>query len=376
MRIHYNMETKNCKYGGCVGVDKRREKGGLLGFGVEESKELRRGIKMDKNITIADIAETLGVSKTTVSRAISGKGRIGAATKERVMQYIEEHDYKPNVIAQGLAKSKTYNLGVVMPGDYCLVDLPFFQNCLAGLHEIAASMGYDILLTICNNMDMTHVDRIVSNRKVDGVILMRTFVEDKAVQLLREKNVPFVAVGSSTYDKVVQIDQNHEEGCKELTSILLMKQMKKIALIGGNENYVVTQNRLQGYMDAFDEMNEPVRRDLIYMNQENSVMIENAVDEILKKDVDCIACMDDSICSSVLNKLKKENISVPEQMKVASFFNSMILESNLPSITSLSFDVKELGMVTCRTLIDIIEEKEIDNITLLGYEVVLKESTK
>lgn len=330
----------------------------------------------NKNITIADIAEALGVSKTTVSRAISGKGRIGNATKERVLEYITEHDYKPNVIAQGLAKSKTYNLGVVMPGDYCLVDLPFFQNCVAGLHEIAASLGYDILLTICNNVDMTHLDRIVSNHKVDGIILMRTFVEDRAVQILTDKEIPFVVVGSSNYEHVIQIDQNHEEACKELTSILLMKQMRRIALIGGNENYVVTQNRLKGYTKAFEEMGESFQRDIVYMNQENTVMIENAVEELLKRGVDCIACMDDSICSSVLNKLKKEGIAVPEQMKVASFFNSMILENNVPSITSLSFDVKELGMVTCRTLIDLIEGKEPADITLLGYEVILKESTK
>ena len=60
-----------------------------------------------KNITIADVAEALGVSKTTVSRAISGKGRIGAETREKVLAYIEEHNYTPNVIAKSLAQSKT-----------------------------------------------------------------------------------------------------------------------------------------------------------------------------------------------------------------------------------------------------------------------------
>ena len=68
---------------------------------------------MGNNITIADVAETLGVSKTTVSRAISGKGRISEATRQRVLNYIDEHDYKPNVIARGLAQSKTFNLCVV-----------------------------------------------------------------------------------------------------------------------------------------------------------------------------------------------------------------------------------------------------------------------
>ena len=95
------------------------------------------GNEEKKNITIADVAEALGVSKTTVSRAISGKGRIGQETRDRVLKYIEEHDYKPNVIAKGLAQSKTYNLCVVMPGEYDVVDLTFFQECLFGIQEIA-----------------------------------------------------------------------------------------------------------------------------------------------------------------------------------------------------------------------------------------------
>lgn len=84
----------------------------------------------------SDVAEALGVSKTTVSRAISGKGRIGEATRQKVLAYIEEHDYKPNVIARGLAQSKTFNLCVVMPEDYALVDLPFFRKSLQEFRKL------------------------------------------------------------------------------------------------------------------------------------------------------------------------------------------------------------------------------------------------
>ena len=164
--------------------------------------EERRGFmgnEEKKNITIADVAEALGVSKTTVSRAISGKGRIGQETRDRVLKYIEEHDYKPNVIAKGLAQSKTYNLCVVMPGEYDVVDLTFFQECLFGIQEIAGIMEYDILLSICKNNDISSLERIISNRKVDGVILMRTFVEDRQIEYLQEKKVPFVTIGSSNY---------------------------------------------------------------------------------------------------------------------------------------------------------------------------------
>ena len=330
----------------------------------------------NKTLTIADIADALGVSKTTVSRAISGKGRIGSDTRERVLKYIDEHNYTPNVIAKSLAQSKTYNLAVVMPGDYELIDLPFFQNCIMGIQEIASSFDYDILLTVCNNADVTKLERIVRNRKVDGVILLRSFVEDVQVEYLREKNIPFVVTGSSNYKGVVQVDNDHHAACKELTSILLMKRMKKIALIGGNVEHVVTQSRLKGFKDAFRDNGLPVDESLIYMNLDNPVLLDGKLDDIIKRDVDCIVCMDDAICMEVLSKLRRAGIVVPDQIRVASFYNSSMLETHDPSITSLDFDAKELGMLVCRILLDIVEGNKVQKKTLLGYEVRLRESTK
>ena len=330
----------------------------------------------NKVLTIADIAENLGVSKTTVSRAISGKGRIGSETRERVLKYIDEHNYTPNVIAKGLAQNKTYNLAVVMPGDYELIDLPFFQNCIMGIQEIASSFDYDMLLTVCNNADVTKLERIVRNRKVDGVILLRSFVKDVQIEYLQGKNIPFVVAGTSNYKGVVQVDNDHQAACKELTSILLMKKMKKIALIGGNEEHNVTQSRLKGFRAAFTELKLPVDEKLIYMNLDNSVLLEDKIDEIIREKVDCIVCMDDAICMKVLYKLQKEEIVVPKQIRVASFYNSTVLETHTPSITSLDFDAKELGMLTCRTLLDMIKGENVKEKMLLGYEVRLRESTK
>ncbi len=330
----------------------------------------------NKTLTIADIADALGVSKTTVSRAISGKGRIGNDTRERVLSYIEAHNYTPNVIAKSLAQNKTYNLAVVMPGDYELIDLPFFQNCIMGIQEIASSFDYDMLLTVCNNADVTKLERIVRNRKVDGVILLRSFVDDVQVKFLQEKQIPFVVTGSSNYKGVVQVDNDHRAACRELTSILLMKRMKKIALIGGNEEHVVTQSRLEGFQDAFSDSGLPVDESLIYMNLDNPVLLDGKVDEIIKREVDCIVCMDDAICLEVLYKLRRQGISVPDQIRIASFYNSSMLETHDPSITSLDFDAKELGMLVCRTLLDMVEGHKVQSKTLLGYEVRLRESTK
>ena len=235
----------------------------------------------DNNITISDVAEALGVSKTTVSRAISGKGRIGEETRQRVLSYIEEHDYKPNVIAKSLAQSKTFNICVVMPGDYALVDLPFFQEAIMGIQEIAGMMEYDILLCISQGDDITSLKRIIMNRKVDGVVLLRTFVDDPQVKFLAEKNIPFVAAGSSQYKSVKQIDHDHETACRELTSIILMRGLRNIAILGGNENDVVNQTRLRGVEDAYEQFGAKLEQTNLFMNLESKSFIEKAVDDAL-----------------------------------------------------------------------------------------------
>lgn len=335
---------------------------------------MERGSK--KNITIADVADALGVSRTTVSRAISGKGRIGKETRDRVMEYIQEHNYKPNVIAKSLAQSKTYNLCVVMPGDYGVADLTFFQQCLFGIQEIAGAMEYDILLSISKDNDVSSLDRIILNSKVDGVILMRTFIEDLQIEYLQKKQIPFVTIGSSNYKNVVQIDHDHRSACCELTSIILLKQMTKVALIGGDERHIVTQNRVGGFREAHKALGLEVDESLVVLNLENNIVADKKVEEVIGKGVDCILCLDDAICSRVLKVLRERHVKVPQEIRVASFYNSNVLENNVPSITSLEFDPKELGMVACRVLLDLVEEKEVELKTLLPYHVVLKESTK
>ncbi len=329
-----------------------------------------------KDLTIADVAEALGVSKTTVSRAISGKGRIGRETRRRVLDYIEEHDYKPNVIAQGLAQSKTYNLCVAMPRNYEVVDWNFFQACLFGIQEMAESAGYDILMTTCRMNDISSLERIIANHKVDGVVLMRTFLEDAQLAYLQQKKIPFVTTGSTDYSDVVQIDHDHRSACRELTSYLLTRGFGRIALVGEDEGYVVTRSRLEGFREAYEEQGIPLDESLLFLNPDNRTQVEKTVGEILARGVDCILCMDDADTSRVLRVLREKKVRVPGHVRVASFYNSTILDDHVPSITSLSFDAKEVGRVACKLLLQLIEGLEVPMKTLLPYEVMLKDSTK
>ncbi len=329
----------------------------------------------NKSLTIGDIAKELGVSKTTVSRAISGKGRIGAETRNKVLDYIEKHNYTPNVIAKGLAQSRTYNIGLVIPGDYNIVELPFFQNCMLGISKVASSMNYDVLISVVTAEDISQLQRVVVNHKVDGIILTRTMVEDAPIQYLKEMNIPFVAIGSTEEHFVKQIDNDHRSACRELTGQLLSKNISKIALIGGNDNYVVTKNRLAGFLDAYERKGMAPEWDNIFLNIEDSSKIKEIVEKMIQNQVECVIAMDDYLCSCVMTTLQQNQISVPKQMKVVSFYDSSLLENHIPSITSIQFDIEELGRMTCKTLLDMIEGEEVAEKSLLGYELTWREST-
>lgn len=330
----------------------------------------------NKKLTMDDVARELGVSKTTVSRAVSGKGRIGDETRQRVLDFIAKHNYKPNTMAAGLAGSCTYNIGMVLPSDLLFSDLPFFPAALKGISEIASSKEYDLILTLVEANDLTRLERVIENRKVDGLILMRTLKEDRAAAMLKKSGIPFVTMGLSKEPGVYQVDNDHEEACHELTSILLMKGMKKIAVIAGDMNYIINQNRLGGFCRAYQEQGMTPDESLIFMDAVTPVMIERAVDAVKNRSVSCIISADDLIASAILQKLEAEGLKIPIDIRLASFHDSGLLAASKVGITAVKFNTEELGREACRVLLRRIQGEDVPYVTKLPYEVALRESTK
>lgn len=323
----------------------------------------------EKKLTIADVAAHLGISKTTVSRAISGKGRVSEETRKRVQMYIDQMDYKPNVIAKGLAQSKTFNIAVILPTDCDLEELPFFQNCMCGICEAAAQRDYDVLTIYSASGGVGGLERIISNHKVDGVILSRTLVEDAAAEYLKKRRVPVVAVGSSTDGSLVQVDHDHRSACRELTGHLLNQGIRRIGLIGGNESHMVTRNRYEGFADAFRLAGLPIDMNLVCFGVEKAREVENAVENLLEKKAECIVCMDDMICNHVIQKLRETDRNLLNTVKVVSFYGGVSGSVLASQVETVEFDARKLGFVTCNTLLDVIDGKQIAVKQLLPYKL-------
>ncbi|MCD7834957.1 MAG: LacI family transcriptional regulator [Lachnospiraceae bacterium] len=331
-----------------------------------------------KRYTIDDVARELGISKTTVSRAISGKGRISQATREKVLARVERNDYRPNVVAQGLAQRRTCNIGLLLPTDYTDIDFPFFKECMSGICAKAAQHNYDIIISMIDGKDFTQLQRLIANCKVDGVIVTRVLANSSVRHYLKEKNVPFVAIGTPDVEEpgLVWIDNQNREGSHELTGILLMKGLRHLALLGGSRAHLVTQSRLQGYEDAHGDYRVHMDDSLIFMEMDSYAKVAKAADQILESGADGIVCMDDIITNMLLGCLRERRVEIPRDIRVASLYDSALLEYYIPAVTSLHFNTKSLGMNACQLLLEQLGEKVDGEFVPLNYQVILRESTK
>ena len=358
---------------------------------------------MEKNVTVSDIAEALGISKTTVSRAISGNGRVGNETRIRVMRYIEEHDangalnrklkagsreesdhISRNPVKYGRGR-KTDNIGIVVPDDHAFMELPFFQNCLKGICESASSFGYETMIAMVTSDNTSQLERMLDNHKVDGVLLTRVADDDHLLAMLDEKEIPYVVIGNTPKPGVHKVDSDHRMACRELTSLLLMKKIGKMVLLYTDPSNEVTKNRIRGFKEAFGAYGNDDEISIASGSDEHNIntSIINATDDAMnrviqdvkKKKYNCIICCDDVICAKMLEKLKAAEIRIPGDVRIASFYNSSILEKNRPPITTLHFDAIQLGATGCRNLLGLIEGRNVPESSLLGYEIMMKDST-
>lgn len=323
--------------------------------------------------TINDIAQELGLSKTTISRAISGKGRIGSETRSRVNEWIEKHGYIPNPVAQALAVSRTFNAGIVLPKNASGGDAPFFHECLVNVTEELANYNYDVIMAVVSENDISGLKRIVQKRKVDGVILTRFLVSDPAVEFMQKENIPFVLIGSGAGEDIYQVDSDQKTACKELTDHLIEAGCKKIGLLAGNPVHMVNKLRYEGFCEAFSDIGNKVDENFVVWNAQRN--IEDAVIKLISLHVDCIACMDDAICVACLIILREHGIRVPQNVRVVSFYDSLELQNFDPPITAVIVDNRVVSRQAGKLLERLITGEDCKHTVMVDYTISYRESS-
>lgn len=335
-------------------------------------------MELHKNLTIDDIARELGVSKTTVSRAISGKGRISEATRTRVQEFIRKHNYRPNAAAKGLAESRTYNIALVLPKAFIKLNLPHVRQSMSAICEEAFLQDYNILLCLSTDDTVPPLLRTIDNRKVDGVILSRTIENDPVVQVLAERGIPFATIGSLPAEDhgkaVVEADHDQFGGCRAFSKAFIQSGTGKIAFLGNDLNYIVNKSRLAGFQQAAKELDFPEDMVTLRMDLDDRQSRYHAAEEMANQGFRRFLCMDEDVCLHAMERLQQLGYRIPEDISIACLYDSDQLANADPPVTALGFSAADIGRAVCRELLLYLKGDHYDPAPVLGYRIIKRNS--
>ena len=196
------------------------------------------------------------------------------------------------------------------------------------------------------------------------------------IPLLKARKVPFVAIGQPEDDQVLSVDHDQVGGCREMTSLLLMKGMKHIALLGGSMLYTVNQSRLEGFRQAYVKMGQKIDENLLFLELESDDLRMEAVQQAVERGADCILCMDERLAQLTLNMLKQLNLRVPQDIRLASLYDNENLVNTVPPISAVQFNADILGLKATQQLLCALQGQPVETRMELGYQVSLRESTQ
>ena len=314
------------------------------------------------DVTIKDVAKEAQVAASTVSRVIKDSPNISEETKRRVREVMDRLGYYPNFQAQSLAGKNTKAIGVILPNAaFHSFQNPFFSEVLLGISTSANENKYGIYLSTSATEETIYEDvvRMDQGKRVDGILLLYSRKNDKLLEYLNKVKIPFTVVGRP-YEKEQQItyvDNDNVQTSIDVTNHLIKLGHKRIAFIGGNQQFVVTVDRLKGYKRALEKAK--INYDERFVIGEMAVKEEGqaVVEALMKleKPPTAIITQDDLIAFQMISHLEALNMNVPNDISIISFNNYFVSRHSRPPLTSVDIGITQLGYEATNSLIELIE---------------------
>jgi LacI family transcriptional regulator len=337
---------------------------------------------MKQKITIKTIAKELGVSTSTVSKALKDSHEISKETKEKIQAYANLFNYKPNNLALQLRTQKTKVIGVILPK----IVHHFFSTVIMGIEEGANIKGYNIMVCFSNESHKKEVEtlKVLSNGSVDGLIV------SIASETLKNKDfthftdlvaeeIPLVlfdrVVDEIQCDKVIVDDVG--AGYKA-TKHLIENGRKRIALITTPNHVNVGALRRQGYEKALIEEYIKTDKNLI-VEIDETLDIKPQIEKVFEQDIDAVFAVNEIYAANAMRIAKEKGLSIPNDIAIIGFTDGLISEYSSPSITTIAQHGYTMGKQAVELLIERIEnETEVyrPKKIVISSDLKIRESTK
>ncbi|WP_295721694.1 LacI family DNA-binding transcriptional regulator [Mucilaginibacter sp.] len=318
---------------------------------------------MFESYTIKDIAKALGVSTSTVSRALKGSYEIGAETKRLVQEFAEKVNYRPNPIALSLKDQKSHSIGVVV----CEVANDYFSQAINGIESIAYNLGYHVIITQTHesfDRETVNVQHLLS-RHVDGLLvsLSTQTTDTSQYKYLHEKGFPIVFFDRVATDiNTHRVVANNFKGAFDATELLINSGFKKIAHLTSSNNLSISHERFDGFKAAMDKHGLAFNPGYLKHCEHGGMIydeIEFAVKALLAMDdsPEAIFIAADRLTISCVSILKKLGVKIPGDIALAGFTNSDVVELFDPPLTVVRQPAFQIGQKATEMLIKTIESK-------------------
>lgn len=335
-------------------------------------------------VTIKDVARLANVAPSTVSRVLANNSTISEKTKKRVQKVIKELGYHPNLNARSLINQMTNAIGIVMPDSASKTfQNPFFPEVIRGISSFIHNREYSLYMLTGETQEEIYkgVVKMVQGRRVDGIVLLYSRINDKVMQYLIEQKFPFVLIGKPQQagQDITYIDNDNYSAGKGVTEYLIKLGHKHIAFIGGNPNLMVTKERLSGFKEAHKNAGMDISDEYIchmeFLKEGGKEAVEQLI--LLKQPPTAIVVTDDLMTLGVLSALSEKGYTVPDDISVVSFNNLIFSEISNPPLTSVDVRIFQLGYESAQSLVEKIESPNLlpKNI-IVPYTIVKRHSCK
>jgi len=307
-------------------------------------------------LTLEDIAQLSGVSRSTVSRVINADSNVKKETRQKVLEVLQNNNFQPNLAARSLAAGRTNTLGLVIPASVSTIFVdPYFPQFIQGVSTACNAHDYSVMLWLAEpEYERRMIRQILHNGLVDGIIMSSTLMNDPLVNSLFDSQMPFIQIGRHPTLDVNSIDVDNTRASQEATLHLMRLGRKRVATITGPLDQVAGYDRYQGYQLALQERQQPLEPELVVVGDFTEAGGYTAMLRLCPLKPDAVFIASDMMAVGAIRAIREANLCIPDDMAIIGFDDIPTASKMDPPLTTVRQPVRSLGTLAVETLIDII----------------------
>lgn len=331
-------------------------------------------------MNIYDVAEKSGVSIATVSRVINGNQKVSEKTKQKVLTVMKELGYTPNVFARGLGLNTMHTIGIM-----CVDSSdPFLANAIYYIEQELRKNGYESFLC-CTGYELKNKQnylKLLLSKRIDAVILIGSSyleqnMKDNSYIINAAKEIPVMIInGYLDRPNIYCTLCDDHQATFDATSFLLKQKKQNILYLYTSKSYSGMQ-KINGYRAAILEHQQRINEDYIRCCKGN---IKDAKELLLNLSnnglaFDAVITSDDIIAVGAIKYAKEKALTIPEELSIIGYNNSLLASCCEPELTSIDNHVETLSITTVTTLMRVLDGHKVPNKTIISTNLKTRQTT-